>query len=208
MKIIGISDTHGQHERLRLPPGDVLIHAGDFSRKGEEAEVRHFLQWFAAQPHPHKLLIAGNHDFLAERDPEGFKTLVPAGVTYLNDEGCSIGDYVFWGSPITPRFHDWAFNRDRGAEIAQHWALIPQHTDVLITHGPPKGYGDRTFFGKRVGCADLTEIVDLVQPKLHLFGHIHEARGSYKNKATHFYNLSNAAFVGRRIYPAVEIVLD
>lgn len=208
MKLVCISDTHGRHERLSLPEGDVLIHAGDFSQKGEEEEIRHFLDWFAKQAHPHKILIAGNHDFLAEKDPDGFKALIPRGVIYLNDEGHSVGDYLFWGSPITPRFHDWAFNRNRGKEIAKHWALIPQHTQVLITHGPPKGYGDRTFFGKRVGCSELRDMVDLVKPQIHLFGHIHEARGQYHNKHTQFYNISNAAFVGRRIYPAVEIELS
>lgn len=208
MKLIGISDTHGRHKRLDLPDGDILIHAGDFSQKGEEEEIRHFLDWFAKQPHAHKILIAGNHDFMAEDNPDGFRALVPKEVVYLNDEGHSIDDYLFWGSPITPRFHNWAFNRDRGSDIAQHWALIPQHTDVLITHGPPRGYGDRTFFGKRVGCSKLLDVVEHIKPQIHLFGHIHEARGQYNNADTSFYNLSNAAFVGRRIYPAVEIELS
>jgi len=36
MKIIFISDTHGLHEELDLPNGDILIHGGDISRSGKK----------------------------------------------------------------------------------------------------------------------------------------------------------------------------
>lgn len=43
MKLVCISDTHGLHERVAVPNGDVLIHAGDFTERGEPYEVAAFL---------------------------------------------------------------------------------------------------------------------------------------------------------------------
>ena len=63
MKVICIADTHNQHEQLVIPPGDVIIHAGDFTEAGTREETMNFLAWFSNLPHPHKILVAGNHDF-------------------------------------------------------------------------------------------------------------------------------------------------
>ena len=68
MTFVAISDTHNMHTPLILPEGDVLIHAGDVTKQGSEAQVYHFLEWFSAQPHRHKVFIAGNHDFYFERE--------------------------------------------------------------------------------------------------------------------------------------------
>jgi len=57
-----------------------------------------------------------------------------------------------WGSPITPWFEDLAFNRDLGSEIKNHWGLIPDDKDILITHGQPSSILDETVYGKRTGC--------------------------------------------------------
>jgi len=47
----------------------------------------------------------------------------------------------------------------------------------LITHGPPNGIGDRTSEGVYAGCRHLRrEVLNRVRPRLHLFGHIHEAK--------------------------------
>lgn len=191
MKIVLLSDTHNRHAFFEVPAGDLLLHAGDFSGKGRLDEVQAFLNWFAAQPHPHKVLIAGNHDFLAERDPAAFQALIPPGVTYLNDSGAEIGGIPIWGSPVQPVFFDWAFNRRRGAEIRQHWALIPPETQILITHGPPMGILDRTEQGQSVGCEELAFFVEKIKPRLHVFGHIHEGYGMMEKDGTTFVNASN-----------------
>ena len=34
LKIVCISDTHGKHRSLKVPDGDVLVHAGDITSKG------------------------------------------------------------------------------------------------------------------------------------------------------------------------------
>jgi Icc-related predicted phosphoesterase len=190
MRIALISDSHGKHDGLVLPEADILIHAGDFSQRGRLNEVQDFMQWLDRQPHPHKVLIAGNHDFLAEKEPDLFQSLIPPSVTYLNDSGVEIGGLKIWGSPIQPWFYDWAFNRQRGAEIRKHWDLIPADTDILITHGPPYGILDKTAQGEVVGCADLMERVNAIQPRLHVFGHIHEGHGMEQRGKTTFVNAS------------------
>lgn len=185
-----ISDTHGQHRDLPLPEGELLVHAGDLSSKGKQHEIEDFLEWFAAQPHPHKVFVAGNHDFFAEEQPEAMARLIPEGVTYLNDSGVEVEGIRIWGSPVQPWFHDWAFNRQRGADIARHWELIPNDTDLLITHGPPFGILDETARGPRVGCEELTQAVERIRPRVHVFGHIHEAYGTLEQEGTLYVNAS------------------
>ncbi|MEM6318932.1 MAG: metallophosphatase domain-containing protein [Bacteroidota bacterium] len=192
MKVIAISDTHGQHRQVQLPPGDMLIHAGDVSVRGTESEVMDFLQWFDRQDFRYKIFIAGNHDFFFEqRSATEIEALIPDGVTYLNDSGLTtIEGIKVWGSPITPRFGDWAFNRNRGADIDQHWLKIPEDTDILVTHGPPKGILDYTIYGIKAGCEMLKIRIDEVQPKYCIFGHIHEAAGQVQKNNIHFINAS------------------
>ena len=70
VRIICISDTHGQHAGLRLPDGDILIHAGDFMTYGNAPrEIIDFNTWLGRQPHAHKIVMAGNHDRLFESPP-------------------------------------------------------------------------------------------------------------------------------------------
>lgn len=121
MQIIAISDTHGKHRHLSVPEGDVLIHAGDISGSGRKDQVVDFMEWFTEQNHPHKIFIAGNHDFFFERAGlEEICSIIPKSIIYLNDSGIEINGIKFWGSPITPWFNSWAFNRNRGADIKQH----------------------------------------------------------------------------------------
>ncbi len=177
MRIVCISDTHGFHHQLELPDGDILIHAGDFSKQGTPEEIHSFLTWFNEQAFTHKIFIAGNHDFLAETDPIRFREMIPSGLIYLENDGIELEGQYFWGSPITPWFFDWAFNRHRGEEIQPYWEAIPPETSVLITHGPPYGIRDLNVQGQLTGCGDLNRRIWQVRPSLHLFGHIHEAYG-------------------------------
>jgi predicted phosphodiesterase len=192
MRLVLISDTHGLHEAIpNLPDGDVLIHAGDVSRRGSIDEIAHFFAWFAAQPHRWKLLVAGNHDFAFEREADEVDALLPDGITYLRDSGVVIDGLRFWGSPWQPWFFDWAFNLHRGAEIAAKWALIPEDVQVLITHGPPHGILDTVARprGKHVGCEALRDrIAELPDLRLQAFGHIHEAYGESRQDAVHYAN--------------------
>ena len=114
-------------------------------------------------------------------------------VTLLNASGCRVGGRQFWGSPITPRFHHWSFMRDPGEPIEKHWKLIPQDTDVLITHGPPFGIMDEVLRPDgqqaKTGCPSLLARVQSISPTLHIFGHIHEGHGSFQQDGITYLNV-------------------
>lgn len=189
LKIVAISDTHCRHRSIKLPKGDVLVHAGDISSRGLKEEILDFLKWFSMQPFGHKIFIAGNHDFYFEKNTQtAITSLLPKGVHYLNDSGIDINGINFWGSPVTPFFHNWAFNRQRGPALRKHWSLVPPNTDVLITHGPPYGILDQVLNGRNNGDKDLLQCLQRVQPQVHLFGHIHESYGKLHQGGIRFFN--------------------
>ncbi len=195
MKVVCISDTHGDHDVVQLPQGDVLVHAGDITAHGHEADLQAFLSWFSAQPFEHKIFIAGNHDTFLEQAPQRSAELSQdAGVHYLNDSGVVISGVHFWGSPITPRFFDWSFMRDPGDDIEKHWRMIPDSTDILITHGPIWGVLDlverSADLSENTGCKSLAKVVERVRPQFHVFGHIHECYGQIQKNETHHINAS------------------
>ena len=205
MRIVLMSDTHGLHRRIRVPDGDLLIHAGDLTNRGEIQQVADFNDWLGGLPHPQKVVIAGNHDFCFEKSDYAATLLTHA--TYLLDSGTTAAGLRIWGSPWQPWFFDWAFNLQRGPEIRAKWELIPDGTDILITHGPPPGLGDRTISGEAAGCADLLdEIRTRVRPQLHVFGHIHEGYGILHDGGTTSVNASICTVEYRPINPPV--VLD
>ena len=189
MKITAISDTHGLHRSLQIPDSDILVHAGDLTRHGTLDDVQEFNDFLGTLHHPHKIVIAGNHDFCFESDLEACEGIL-TNCIYLQDQEVTIGGIKFYGSPWQPWFFDWAFNLQRGAEIRAKWELIPEDTDVLITHGPPYGIGDLTARGEMVGCADLGEIVQQIKPLCHIFGHIHEGYGVTSQGGTTYINAS------------------
>lgn len=188
MKVVCISDTHTHHSDIIMPPGHVLVHAGDYSFMGRSEERRSFLKWLKDQPYNHKLVVPGNHDWDAFRTPELIKEeFFEAGAHLLIDESVTIEDKLFYGSPWTPEFCGWAFMypREEGQKV---WDKIPGNTYVLITHGPPHMILDRTPRGDRAGCPYLANTVVGVAPKYHIFGHIHDGYGTVSNKDTQFIN--------------------
>eukprot|EP01106_Pelomyxa_sp_JSP_P010180 TRINITY_DN2729_c0_g1_i1.p1 TRINITY_DN2729_c0_g1~~TRINITY_DN2729_c0_g1_i1.p1 ORF type:complete len:270 (-),score=77.60 TRINITY_DN2729_c0_g1_i1:48-857(-) len=217
VRVVCLADTHGgtRHRKLAVPAGDVLVHAGDFSMTGVGKDVHEFAQWFQSLPHPHKIVIAGNHDITfdakyyrktgakrfhgsAREDVATVKALLTAapGVTYLEDSATVLQPWglSIYGSPWQPEFNDWAFNRERGADIAQEWVKIPDSADVVVTHGPPRGHGDALKGGGTAGCDDLLAAILRVRPALHVFGHIHEAYGTSSAGGTTFVNASNVDY--------------
>lgn len=200
-KLVLISDTHGRHKYFQdeLPTGDIIIHAGDISTIGRIEEIREFLDWFSSlEQYKHKIFIAGNHDFGLQRFPKELEEEIGIkypNLIYLNDSGVTVEGYKFWGSPWTPWFNNWAFNLDVYQQV-NHWDKIPIGTEVLITHGPPYGVLDeveRPRYGEEInkGCKYLGErIAKLPFLQLHVFGHIHEARGGRNIKGVRYVNAS------------------
>jgi predicted phosphodiesterase len=183
MRIVAIADTHGFERDLgTLPPGDVLVHVGDLLRRGTLAELEPVADWIRSQPHRRKLVVAGNHDWCFSRVRAEACALLGSGVSYLQDEERTIDGVRFWGSPWQPEFCDWAFNLPRGAPLRAKWSFIPDGIDVLLTHGPPRGFGDFVpEANAREGCDDLLAAVRRVRPALHLFGHIHQDGGVFRD---------------------------
>jgi Icc-related predicted phosphoesterase len=196
MKIIAISDTHCRLHEVDVPDGDVLVHAGDLTFRGDVHELTQELSALAALPHKHKIIIAGNHDWLFQREGQKARDLAKAfGLTYLQDSGITIDDVKFYGSPWQPEFGNWAFNLSRlDTELKDKWAAIPGDTNVLVTHGPPQHrldktvgryivYGGQEMYepGENVGCYDLARrLTELKELRLHIFGHIHSGAGQEK----------------------------
>jgi len=191
MRFIVISDTHGQHRKLQLPEGDIIIHAGDFCHFGNEDNLYDFLDWYDDLKFNFKILIAGNHDFFAAEHSIRFKEIIPEGITYLDDSGTSINDIKIWGSPVQPDLIGWAFGKNRGKEMKYHWDLIPEDIDILITHTPPYGILDKTRFGKSIGCEELSIRLKSLAVKIHIFGHVHESYGETIIGNTIYMNGSN-----------------
>ncbi len=199
MRVVCLSDTHSLHEAIDVPEGDLLVHAGDLTGDGSIRHARAFDQWLGRLPHRHKVVIAGNHDWLFERQPEPARRSITQAV-YLQDTALTIEGLKLWGSPWGPRFLNWAFNLSRGPALREKWRQIPDDVDVLITHAPPRGIRDQP--GKllaralsfaagqqgHVGCEELRVAVERLRPRLHVFGHIHEGYGSETRDGTTFVN--------------------
>lgn len=151
IRVVCISDTHMRHNRIKpehVPMGDILIHSGDITLSGKAKAFNNFRNWIKTLPHPNKLVIAGNHDLGLDESKmqknekkktqliESRKQIVDVEeFTYLQEDAIEVEGYKFYGSPLQPDFHNWAFQEKRGEPIRKYWQTIPDDTEVLITHG-------------------------------------------------------------------------
>lgn len=166
VRLVVVSDTHGFERQLGtqlLPPGDVLIHCGDWCGHGSaeaiSASALQLDEWLASQPHEHKVVVRGNHDPPTATFPRSdalYATEVMsvelAGVTF------ALAPYFLPG-------------RLRGRLPA---------ADVLVSHVPPRGVLDLCTSGDRAGSDCLRRAVERAteKPRVWLCGHIHEASGA------------------------------
>lgn len=232
IRFVCISDTHRKIEgsKLHMPPGDVLLHAGDFTQKGHMNEIQKFNSYLGALPYKVKVVIAGNHDltfddniteaslrtfgvqkstvesYLSERGLKSVKQMLTSAI-YLEDSLVTVCGIKIYGAPWQPVFCDWGFNLNRGEDILKKWQTIPADLDILMTHGPPVGHGDLTGGNNNVGCVELLNTIQKrVKPKFHVFGHIHEGYGVTSDGYTTFINASTCT---RRYLPTnAPIVFD
>ena len=208
IRFVHISDTHGFHRRLELPPGDVLIHSGDFSKRvGTLEEVTDFSRWLENLDYQHKIIIAGNHEWSFDLGKENILRKYPRCPSdpfsnikkvitgndkfiYLENSGTELYGYKIWGSPCQPVHLDQGFTLSE-EKLCQVWSLIPDDTDILVTHGPPRGVLDEIGNGRGVGSTNLqNEVFGRLSQKLkvHCFGHIHEAAGHETREGIEFFN--------------------
>lgn len=181
MKIWHISDTHTYHGLLEIPKDiDMVIFSGDCSNPRDpyknEQEVRNFITWFDSLKIKHKIFVAGNHDTSIERRLITKENFSSCGIHYLENESIEIEGIKIWGSPHTPTFSDWAFMKARN-KLNRVWDSIPEDSDIIVVHGPPKGILDLAYNRDNkleyCGCNALRKRVLAIEPKLCLFGHIH-----------------------------------
>ena len=183
MKLAITADLHGNLPEI--PQADALIIAGDVSPLGIDQDLREmaewldeeFTPWLKRQPVDEIIGIAGNHDFAAQNSIGSFEALP---WTYLKDSYTYLGPYKVWGSPWVPNLPRWAYSfpeKEDPMSGITTWAKIHDNTDILVTHGPPFGYGDWVDGAGPVGSKTLFDRLGQVRPPLHVYGHIHEGAG-------------------------------
>lgn len=189
MKVLHISDTHGYHDQLKVDKGiDVIIHSGDATNYNDirnEKEFYDFVEWYSKVDVAHKIYVPGNHDwYIAHNKKQSERVLYENNIILLNKSEVTLDGIKIYGDPTTPTFGNWHFTANRG-KIHRHWALIPEDTNVLVTHGPPKGILDLAIDNRglgiivHVGCKSLeSRVKELGKLTHHLFGHIHDNNGN------------------------------
>jgi len=211
-----ISDLHGHCPELE--GGDLLIIAGDCTANDKISQWHAFFMWLERQPYRKKVMVAGNHDGFCKNwavaetftDAE-YDQMYPGeknSLDYLCDSGIEFEGLKIWGSPWTSPFYGQNPNCtgftapvDNSDEwLSKKWALIPQDTDILITHSPPYATLDGTVSNKRVGSSSLLCRKLSLKLNLHVFGHIHEGYGMDYHAQTHT-TCVNASHVNERYEP-------
>ncbi|XP_065069447.1 LOW QUALITY PROTEIN: metallophosphoesterase MPPED2-like [Rhopilema esculentum] len=220
LRFVCISDTHNKTDEMQLPEGDILLHAGDFTQVGAPSEVEHFISFLdRVRPSFQQIVvIAGNHDLTFDTDNyssidvaamfhkgktfdlKAIKSSLQQKCTYLEDNGTEIAGIKVYGTPWQPEFGGWGFNLRRGPDCLEKWRKIPDDIEILITHEPPLGHGDKCQSGARAGCAELlSTIQSRVKPKYHIFGHIHEGYGITTDGVTTYINASSVNLGYRQV---------
>lgn len=190
-RIVCLSDTHSLHEQVNVPEGDMLIHAGDFSNWGTLEDVVQFNAWLGTLKHrfPEGIYVTpGNHDLWVEKNQEEAVRLMTNATLMIQEVTATPSGLTIFASPYQPLFYDWAFQLPRGEALSAKWALIPNGTDIVVTHGPPLGILDTNENDDRFGDADLADAIRRVRPKLHVFGHAHHGHGFVTEHGVQFVN--------------------
>ena len=167
VRVVCLSDTHGFERCLQsIPHGDILLHCGDYALDGKPVHsmIAHnqFDEFLAAQPHRVKVVLRGNHD------PPNAKFPLSKAIYVSPSESIAVHDFYGLRFAFCPY-------PSRGVLRS---SMTP--CDVLVSHEPPKGVLDVCRSGESVGSQVLTDAAAslTVPPRLWVFGHIHESRGS------------------------------
>ena len=237
--IAAISDTHSAHSELKFDDEqtpDILIHSGDLTNRGTKKEIEAVIDWLASLPIKHKLVIAGNHDigldkscgFITGRRRYGAyptpnetdeleKSFSKNKIMYLTPDRPTAEIDVdgvklkVYGLPHSPNFlGPDAFMRDREEDT---WAGCQGKYDILISHAPPLGLLDEAYGNRHVGCDHFLAALKRVKPRVAVFGHIHEARGTQTEKwddgtSTVLCNAANYSHKDGSVAPPIYLTID
>lgn len=203
IRFVCISDSHSLF--FNFPPGDVLLHAGDFTKKGTSDEVLQFANYLKTTNYQYKIIIAGNHDspfdisnfddIMKKRrnpypcDPYAVKRLFKDFI-YLEDSFVNVFGYTVWGTPWTHQHYKGAFTIKEKYILGQKFQQIPLGVDIVLSHSPPNGILDRSKDNRHLGSEVLAETIRMIKPKVHVFGHIHEGHGVQTIDGTTYINAS------------------
>jgi Icc-related predicted phosphoesterase len=99
------------------------------------------------------------------------------------------------------------------AALAEVYAQIPAGIDILVTHQPPYGFGDRllnpaTSRPEHLGSRELLSTIERVRPKLVICGHIYDAHGRYEHDGISIYNVSVVDEQYRLVHEPTVIDVD
>ena len=210
-QIVCCSDFHGYYPDVGS--GDILIFCGDVSRRDLLDEYNKFDEWLLKQEFEHKIVVAGNHDNKLFDVSYKIKN-----AHYLCDSGVEILNFNIFGSPwtltfpgINPRCTAFTGTEE---DLKAKFDLIPDDIDILITHGPPYGILDQVYHPENcryhhTGSKSLMDAIKRVEPKVSIFGHIHEEYGSREAFAleTDFFNCSHVNERYEPVNKPIRIVL-
>lgn len=206
MKIVAISDLHGQFPTIKEKEFDVLCICGDIFPlpiqsnmiKCEDWLQKIFIPWCNTLPCEKVLLVAGNHDWFFERTLFMRLNSIFRGtkITYLENELVEIDGYKFYGTPYCHEFGQWAFMRP-DERLKDIFEIIPENVDVLLTHDAPHGTSDICLqkepwiSGEHIGSVPLRDAILKKHPKLVLHGHLHSTNHNVElMQDTEVYNVS------------------
>jgi Icc-related predicted phosphoesterase len=185
MLVCCVSDLHGSLPEI--PDCDLLLIGGDLCGPSDPNTQYNWLastfKWWVEKIVSRGITVVGvegNHGILAGRYPQYFKEVsdtIPW--TYLEDSYTRFNEKIIYGTPSSLPFGTgWSFNVPE-KDLEEKFSYIPPWTDIIISHGPPYGFGDDTFDGQHVGSKSLLKAIERIQPKLVCTGHLHFGYGVY-----------------------------
>lgn len=234
MRVCATSDLHGQLPDT--PPCDLLLVAGDVCPADDHSLARQgeffmyeFPEWAERQPCRRAAWIAGNHDHLLYRSTpeERDRALqgMPPWWTYLQDETRVFeGGLHVHGMPwsLGPDVSGWSFEAQEpgmGPRYEKPGAVrmedvvadIGPTAQVVVSHGPPAGFGDRvggprSFVNTWLGSESLTRFLREEEPLLCVFGHNHEGYGRWDFEEAGM-TLANVSHLTDRYVPREDSVM-
>lgn len=224
VRVVCMSDSHGNHRQVEVPEGDILIFTGDATNPhNNNASVSNWQQleafkaWFLQLPHPHKIVVAGNHDaelgtslaelreLFSEKDTTSDKH--EPSLVYLQDEtvhltvrrGQSSVQVNVFGTPWQPQFSGFETFENDSVILEQRFSgskkLVNMEVQnqpvfsILASHSPPFGKYDN-YYGKQIGSEQLLEAVNYL--KVHLNSPLLHCFGHIHNGRTEEVELMNS----------------